>query len=429
MNVTIVHLLYLFFLYSFLGWIMETVLAALKQKRFVNRGLINSPLCVIYGITSIIITINGQELNGVWLFLGSMIYATVTEWIAGHLVEKIYHERLWDYSNVKWNLDGYICLPVSLFWGAAGFFVVKWGNSFFLMLFELLPPLAGQILVWSLTAVLALDVLATLMIMFGKSRRMDRWEAADAYLTGISDRIGRFITMHVDKRIHRAYPNHRKQESVAVAHTVFAEGCGFYKVVMLFFIGALLGDLTETIFCRITMGEWMSRSSVVWGPFSIVWGLAIAAVTALLYKYKDRPEGFLFWTGTFLGGAYEYFCSVFTELMFGTIFWDYSWMPLNLGGRINLLYCFFWGIAAVVWFRLLYPLLSRLIEKIPIKPGKAITWVLLIFMACNAAVSCMALVRYDQRLDGVPATEGWQEKIDEAFDDVRMDRIYPNAKH
>ena len=45
----------------------------------------------------------------------------------------------------------------------------------------------------------------------------------------------------------------------------------------------------------------------------------------------------------FLGGAYEYLCSVFTELVFGKVFWDYSWMPFNLGGRINLLYCFFWG--------------------------------------------------------------------------------------
>ena len=74
----------------------------------------------------------------------------------------------------------------------------------------------------------------------------------------------------------------------------------------------------------------MSRSSVVWGDFSIVWGLAIAAVTALLYKYRNRSQQFLFWMGTFLGGAYEYICSVFTEIVFGTVFWDYSDIPFNL---------------------------------------------------------------------------------------------------
>lgn len=171
----------------------------------------------------------------------------------------------------------------------------------------------------------------------------------------------------------------------------------------------------------------MSRSSVVWGPFSIVWGLAIAAVTALLYKYRNRSDRFLFLMGTFLGGAYEYLCSVFTEIVFGTVFWDYSNIPFNLGGRINLLYCFFWGIAAVVWFKLLYPFVSSWIEKIPVKIGKILTWVLIIFMCCNIIVSCMALIRYDERRSGVEATQSWQEIMDERFTDERMGKIYPNA--
>ena len=171
----------------------------------------------------------------------------------------------------------------------------------------------------------------------------------------------------------------------------------------------------------------MSRSSVVWGPFSIVWGLAIALVTALLYKYKDRSDSFLFGMGSFLGGAYEYLCSVFTELVFGKVFWDYSEIPFNLGGRINLLYCFFWGIAAVVWFKLLYPRLSDWIEKIPMKPGKIITWALILFMCCNIVMSCMALIRYDARGKGVSAENTLEEWLDEHYDDARMQRIYPNA--
>ena len=139
----------------------------------------------------------------------------------------------------------------------------------------------------------------------------------------------------------------------------------------------------------------------MWGPFSIVWGLAIALVTALLYKYKDRSNTFLFLIGTLLGGAYEYLCSVLLEIFFGKVFWDYSNIPFNLGGRINLLYCFFWGIAAVVWFKRLYPPLEKWIERIPQKVGKIITWGLLVFMCCNIMVSCMALVRYDEREKGI----------------------------
>ena len=171
----------------------------------------------------------------------------------------------------------------------------------------------------------------------------------------------------------------------------------------------------------------MSRSSVVWGPFSIVWGLAIALVTAMLYKYRNRSEGFLFLAGTFLGGAYEYFCSVFTEMVFGTVFWDYSEIPFNLGGRINLLYCFFWGIAAVVWFKCCYPFISRMIEKLPVILGKVSTWALILFMCCNITVSCMALARYGERQEGMAAASDWQTWTDAHFPDERVERIYPNA--
>ena len=171
----------------------------------------------------------------------------------------------------------------------------------------------------------------------------------------------------------------------------------------------------------------MSRSSLVWGPFSIVWGGAIAAATLLLYRYKDRSFGFMFLAGTFLGGAYEYMCSVLSELVFGKVFWDYSAMKFNLGGRINLTYCFFWGIAAVVWMKVLYPRISNWIEKIPVKPGKVITWTIVIFMCVNMAVSGLALLRSGQRAEGVEAASGWQKVMDERFDDARLERIYPNA--
>lgn len=422
------ELLWLFLCYSFLGWVLETIAAALKHKRFTNRGLINGPFCVIYGVTAVVITIYLRELDGIWLFLGSMIWATVAEWIAGHLIENVYHERWWNYSKMPWNLDGYICMPMSVLWGALGFATIKWTNPLLAMLFSLLPEMAGKVLDWMILIIIAIDCLATLIILSGKSKRMERWEAADAWFARISGKLGKWIKLHVERRIRRAYPDAKKQEVVREKPLVFAQGCDFYKMAMLFFIGAFLGDITETLYCRLTAGVWMSRSSVVWGPFSIVWGLAIAAATALLYKYRNRSDGFLFAAGTFLGGAYEYVCSVFTEILFGTVFWDYSWMPFNLGGRINLLYCFFWGLAAVVWFKKCYPLFSDLIEKIPMRPGKTATWIMVVFMSCNMLVSAMALGRYDERSRGIAATEEWQETIDERFPDERMASIYPNAK-
>ena len=376
-------LIWLFLIYSFAGWVLETVLASLKQKKFANRGIINGPFCLIYGFGGFFITAFTRELTGIWLFLGCAIVASLLEWIAGHLIEMWYHERWWDYRKIKWNLDGYVSVPTSCVWGILGVFVIKIGNGLCMSLYGMLPGLISRIIILVLLGFLAVDAIAT-------------------------------QKQHTESE--EAHPE------------IFAYGCSFYKIVLLFFIGAFLGDITETIFCRITAGYWMSRSSVVWGDFSIVWGLAIAAVTALLYKYRNRSQQFLFWMGTFLGGAYEYICSVFTEIVFGTVFWDYSDIPFNLGGRINLLYCFFWGFAAVAWFKIFYPPVSRLIEKIPVKIGKIITWLLIIFMLADGIVSSAALARYNARSNGIEAENSFESWVDKHFDDERMAQVYPKAK-
>ena len=143
----------------------------------------------------------------------------------------------------------------------------------------------------------------------------------------------------------------------------------------------------------------------------------------------DEPEQRGLRFGTVLGGAYEYICSVFTELVFGTVFWDYSHLPFNLGGRINLLFCFFWGIAAVVWLKLCYPRLSGLIERLPIRLGKRLTWIMIVFMVINILVSALALARYTQRhtMPDAPPT-ALSQLLDQRFPDERMEHIYPNAK-
>lgn len=428
MKYTGYELLWLFFVYSFAGWILETVFAALKQKNFVNRGLINGPVCIIYGFSAVFISIVLSGLEGIWLFVGIVIDTTVIEWIAGHLIEMLYHERWWDYSNNRWNLDGYISFQTSMLWGVLGFISINWTDDLLIGLFRFIPGILGQPLIWAMLGIFIADNLASYMLLVRRAGRLDRWEAVNSQIANVTARLGKWIAERIEIRLKKAYPQAQKTKVLPREKTVFASGCGFYKVMVLFFVAAFLGDIVETVFCRFSLGWWMSRSSVVWGPFSIVWGIAVAAVTAMLYKYRNRSLLFLFWMGTLLGGAYEYLCSVFTELVFGKIFWDYSKIPFNLGGRVNLLFCFFWGLAAIVWFKLLYPVINRWIEKIPIRLGKVLTWIMIVFMACNIVVSSMALIRYEQRDKGQQAIAYWQGWMDEHYGDERMEKIYPKAK-
>lgn len=424
---SIYQLLWLFLIYSFVGWILETIFAITKQRKIINRGLINGPFCTVYGFTGVLITVALKDLSGVWLFLFSAIYASVIEWVAGKIIEKICHERWWNYENNKFNLGGYISLQTSVLWGALGFIAVTFTNSLLIDAYKLIPFMVVRIIFIVVVVALAADMIFSLLILYYNGRGIEKVKSANNNFTKLSRKLEKWLISRVNNRKNKAYPKTVKVEKEAKDKTVFAYGCGFYKLVVLFFVGAFVGDIIETIFCRITMGEWMSRSSVVWGPFSIVWGLAIAAATLMLYKYKDRSDGFLFLIGTGLGGAYEYLCSVFTEIVFGKVFWDYSDIPFNLGGRINLLYCFFWGIAAVVWFKLIYTRLSKVIEKIPVKFGKITTWILVVFMIANVLMSCFALTRYDQREKGIDAKQSWQVWLDKHYDDEKMMRIYPNA--
>lgn len=439
MKYTGMEFLWLFLVYSFLGWVLETAAGTIKKKRFTNRGFTTGPFCGVYGTAAVLMAAALQELRGnpVFLFLGCAAVATAVEWITGKTLERLNRKKWWDYSEKRWNFDGYICLSYSVLWGILGFVAVRWGDDFFIWLYHALPGFAAKTVTFAAAAVVFCDTAASLATVryvrqrslrvlktAGESTPVRKFQYRTAVLTR---RLGKAIEAGVERRMEKAYPLIFEAAEQITKRKVFAEGCGFYKLFWLFLIGAVLGDLVETVFCRLTAGVWMSRSSLVWGPFSIVWGLAIAAATALLYKDREKPDRHLFFIGTVLGGAYEYVCSVFTELVFGTVFWDYSEIPFNLGGRINLLYCFFWGIAAVIWIKGLYPFFSRWIEKIPVLWGYILTWVLVVFMASNIVVSSMALIRYDRRSEGMQADNVIEKLLDEHFDDERMERIYPNA--
>ena len=424
------ELVWLLLAYSFFGWVIETIAGTIKKKKFVNRGFSSGPFCLIYGIAAVMMTTTMQELieYPFFLFLGCAILATIIEWFAGKLLERLNQHKWWDYSEKKWNFDGYICLQYSILWGILGVLTVRFADRWLLQIYDWIPELFRTILMTSLLVLMALDLSVSLAAVFNIRRQIPaatrQWNHRVAVWT---QRFSRWIISRVERRMEKAYPVIFEATEQIAKQGTFAEGCCFYKLFWLFFIGAVLGDFTETIFCRITAGEWMSRSSLVWGPFSIVWGLALVFATVLLYKDREKPDRHIFIAGTLLGGAYEYICSVFTEIAFGKVFWDYSKIPFNLGGRINLLYCFFWGIAAVLWIKLLYPHFSRWIEKIPVLWGYVLTWTLAVFLAVNMAVSVMALVRYERRAAGDLADSAWERIMDEHFDDNRMEKIYPNA--
>ncbi len=435
---TIFELIWYFFIYSFLGWCAEIAYAAVKHKKFLNRGFLNGPLCPVYGFGMVLILIFFSSLKGsfVFLALGCAVMAALVEFFTGAIMEKVFHCKWWDYSGYKYNLGGYVCPQFSAIWGIGAALAITFLHPLFTPLIGMIPLFLVKTLAIALLVVTAADFLSVTGAIL-KMQRTARIEEIAAGMQEVSDKLGGAIFRWTQKRMAKAFPNLTKEGENALPQAfkrkqkekslVFAEGCSFHKLVWLFFIGAFLGDITETIFCRITAGIWMSRSSVLYGPFSIVWGIGVVVLTMMLHKYRDKDDRYIFIFGTIVGGAYEYICSVFTELVFGTVFWDYSKIPFNLGGRINLLYCFFWGLASVLWIKNVYPFLSKWIEKIPKKAGAILSWLFLAFMAVNIVLSAMALGRYSDRYAGKPAENSVESFLDSHYPDERMERVFPNA--
>ena len=103
-------------------------------------------------------------------------------------------------------------------------------------------------------------------------------------------------------------------------------------------------------------------------------------------------------------------------------------MAFNIGGRTNLLFCIFWGILALVWVKICYPPLSRMIEKIPPVTGKVVTWVLVGLMACDVVISAMAMIRYVGRAEGVEAENKVGEFLDMEYPDELIEWRWENLR-
>lgn len=208
----------------------------------------------------------------------------------------------------------------------------------------------------------------------------------------------------------------------------FATGLNFYKQFWVFFIGCFIGVVIETIWCLIRFKKLESRKGLIYGPFNLVYGFGALVMTLALSWFNNMRDLSIIAFGALIGAVYEYLCSVFQDKFLGSVSWDYKDFPLNLNGRINLLYCFFWGLLALLWVKDFYPRLSALIEMIPNEYGITLTWICLIFIIFDSIISACAVYRMSRRLENVKPKNKFWEYIDNYYPDDKLRKIYPNME-
>ena len=219
-----------FLLYAIIGYMLEVIYAALVLGKFVNRGFLNGPWCPIYGFGMVIVAITLRPLsaNMIVLFIGSVIVTSAIEFVTGFVLEKVFHQKWWDYTDEPFNLGGYICLKFSLLWGIACVFVVKLVLPFTDFLCKLMHNTVGAIIIFSLIGLMIADLVATVITINGIKKKMRLMESIAAKLKENSNNVGGFLSEETlelkqkletlseqfeksgAKRVFNAFPNLKK---------------------------------------------------------------------------------------------------------------------------------------------------------------------------------------------------------------------------
>lgn len=195
------ELLWIFFLYAFLGWCAEVVFAAAKTGQFVNRGFLLGPVCPIYGlgVSFVLLLLEPLEDNLFILFVGSVVITSALEFLVGWLAEKALGQRLWDYTDMPFNIKGYICLAFSLMWGIACILVVRVIHPLILGIIHWLPHTLGLVLLAVCAAVFLTDLVLTLVNALQLPRQMKAAEDLERLIRSFSDNLGESLYHGVSK--------------------------------------------------------------------------------------------------------------------------------------------------------------------------------------------------------------------------------------
>jgi len=200
----------------------------------------------------------------------------------------------------------------------------------------------------------------------------------------------------------------------------------YYDLFWVFFVNAIVGLFIEMAFIGIVEHRFLVTYGLVWGPFSPIYGFGALLFTAVLWRVWDRGALAQFLVCFAAGILFELVVSLFMEYVFGVVCWDYTGMPGDLGGRTDLFVGIGWGLLGVAWVNILFPVLSRLIDLVPMRLNRILAVVLTIFLVVVIFFTGLAFNRQAQRVEGVPATTSLERLCDGLFPQEWMSERFSN---
>ncbi len=195
MQVNFYEILWIFLIYAFIGWCAEVAFAAVNEGNFVNRGFLNGPYCPIYGAGVLIVValLTPLQENGMLLFAGSFLLTSVLEYITGFVLEKVFGNKWWDYSDMPFNIRGYVCLKFSIMWGFGCMFIVNQLHPHIMRFIRWFPYKVGVGIAVFVVIAFSADLVVTVNTILKFNKRLRMLEEIAAGMHKVSDEIGEDI--------------------------------------------------------------------------------------------------------------------------------------------------------------------------------------------------------------------------------------------
>ena len=458
-----IHLLWYFIIISFLGWLFSSLYHFFSEKKFYNKGFLTLPFCPSYGAGAVICYVVFKPLtnNFFIIFIGTALLLSFFTVLAGVIGEKVLGCKPWDFSELKFNIGSYLTFPFVVIMGLGGVFCVKILIPLLTIGINKIPDIISIIVSLSIALLMLIDFAFSIITIHRLKKRLKiakydveflNDEESAEQLKELERNYNKIFTNSIlRERMVQAFPELKRTAYIKKVRDKldeikednkkefeqyyekkedkpFASGFCFEKLFILLMVGSFVGTCIETVYALFVEGHFELRVGVVYGPFIPVYGGGAVLLTTVLYKLYKLSDTLIFIISAALGAFFEYICSWGQETFLGTVSWDYSDMPLNIGGRTCLLYSLFWGFLGLVWIRYIYPFASKLIEKIPKKQGSVIVVVVFIFMLYNAFITSASIYRWNQRAVGKPPANSFERYLDNHFNDDRMKTLFPHMR-
>lgn len=203
----------LFFIYAFMGWILEVFTQLFCNKKFVNRGFMMGPVVPIYAIGGMVITLFLQNYQGDYavLFVMSVLLCGILEYFISFIMEKMFNLRWWDYSDEQYNINGRVCLKNIILFGILGVLVIEVFNPFFLNIINKINGNVTWILSMFFIFIFVMDLLISLNLTNNIKKVVKKAEKDS------TEEISKLIEKQMRKnfalyrRIIKAYPKMKIQ--------------------------------------------------------------------------------------------------------------------------------------------------------------------------------------------------------------------------